>query len=185
MEGGTFKHPEEGVFRLVRGIFVFAGGTQTRYDEFERASSGGTGEAKAPDFLSRLRGHINVKGINAGEDSAGIQDSLYPLRRAIILRSILERGGLVTEVDNVAQINKSLLKALLTIRNVKKENAFKYDARSLRTIIDMCLRLHGRIEKASLPPPGVLNMHIVSESFDKEMERHPSDKSSDDIQTIT
>jgi hypothetical protein len=191
MEGGTFKHPEEGVFRLVRGIFVFAGGTQTRYDEFERAGSGGTKNvdvftiAKAPDFLSRLRGHINVKGINAGEDSGGTEDSLYPLRRAIILRSILERGGLVTEVDNVAQIDKSILKALLTIRNVKRMNAFKYDARSLRAIIDMCLRLHGRIEKASLPPPGVLDMHIDSGRFYEEMERHPSNKFSDDIQTTT
>jgi ATPase family associated with various cellular activities (AAA) len=194
MEGGTFKHPDEGVFRLGRGIFVFAGGTTPRYDLFVKAGSAKTEEAskafrsaKGPDFLSRLRGHINVKGINAAAAGSGQEgDSLYPLRRAIILRSLLERTGLITEVDNIAQIDGSLLNALLILRTRGTRKSFRYDTRSLKTVIDMCLRLHGRIEKASLAPPDVLDMHIDSTDLYEEMAKHPDHEDvSDDIQTTT
>jgi hypothetical protein len=182
MEGGTFKHPEEGVFRLGRGIFVFAGGTRENYEAFvveeaqakddkARARFEAFKDAKAPDFLSRLRGHLNVKGINAAGEPGPNDDHLYPLRRAVILRSILQRTGLITEVDNIAQIDNGLLKALLVLRR-GREKVFKYDIRSLKTVIDMCSRLHGRIEKASLPLSAELEMHVDSNLLYQEMKLH-------------
>jgi hypothetical protein len=184
MEGGTFKHPDEGVFRLGRGIFVFAGGTATTYKEFEeqgtrKTEDGGEvfRDAKGPDFLSRLRGHVNIKGINFAPFPGQNDDKLYPLRRAVILRSILHRTGLVTEVDKTAQIDNSLLDTLLVLRDkegekIKKGAVFKYDTRSLKTVVEMCLRLHGRIERASLPPPALLDMHVKSELLYEEMPKH-------------
>lgn len=189
MEGGSFKHPDEGIFGLGRGIFVFAGGTEVNYQAFEQRGAKETMEkrgqsfkdAKGPDFLSRLRGHINIKGINFAPYPEEEDDKLYPLRRAVILRSILQRTGLVTDVDEIAQIDNSLLDALLILRDEegeknKKPAVFKYDTRSLKTIIDMCLRLHGRIEKASLPPTALLDMHVKSWLLDKAMADHPDPK---------
>ena len=48
--------------------------------------SGGK-DAKKPDFLSRLRGYVNVHGPN----QLGGSDAAYVLRRAFLLRSLLER----------------------------------------------------------------------------------------------
>lgn len=191
MEGGTFKHPEEGVFRLGRGIFVFAGGTRGNYKEFvveeprakvnkiAQESFNKFKNAKAPDFLSRLRGHLNVKGINAAGEPGSNDDHLFPLRRAIILRSILQRTGLITEIDNIAQIDNSLLKALLVLREGKKK-VFRYDIRSLKTVIDMCSRLHGRIEKASLPLEEELEMHVESKLLYQAMKDNPDLKNTSD-----
>jgi hypothetical protein len=193
MEGGSFKHPDEGVFGLGRGIFVFAGGTAANFQKFDKNGrekvKGGEWtfkDAKGPDFVSRLRGHINIKGINFAPFPEETNDNLYPLRRAVILRSILQRARLVTEVDKIAQIDNSLLDALLILRDEDSERTedaplFKYDTRSLKTIIDMCLRLHGRIEQGSLPPKALLDMHVNSKLLYVEMAKRPDlkDKTSD------
>jgi hypothetical protein len=194
MEGGTFKHPEEGVFRLERGIFVFAGGVTHRYSEFsELKQAAGQpkqkgdaqfARAKGPDFISRLRGYIDIKGINSVKGPEKSGDALFMLRRAIILRSVLERNGFVSEPDKVAQIDVSLLDALLVLRGNDKRKGFEYDTRSMRMVVNMCLRLHGRLEKASLPPTALLDMHVDSNQLVREMASRPDPKDRSDDNTI-
>ena len=69
-------------------IFVFAGGTVARFEDFisygdERAERA----AKKPDFVSRLRGYVDVTGPNR----RGPADVAWPLRRALLLRSLIAR----------------------------------------------------------------------------------------------
>ena len=87
MQDGKFR--ENGAFHpLGPAIFVFAGGTAASFAEFaavrdERAEKG----AKKPDFVSRLRGYVDILGPN----KAHADDRAVVLRRALLLRSLLLR----------------------------------------------------------------------------------------------
>ena len=68
MQDGKFKD-ESGEHPLGKCIFVFAGGTSESFEQFTRPMSSKNAEEqktfrdlKAPDFVSRLRGTINVLG---------------------------------------------------------------------------------------------------------------------------
>jgi hypothetical protein len=95
---------------------VFAGGTAKTFDEFQSKVAENAGRhAKGPDFISRLRGYLNIKGINknAGENSVS---DLLALRRAIVLRSILDRKAKqIFDERNIARIDHGLIKAFLRV----------------------------------------------------------------------
>jgi hypothetical protein len=77
MQAGEFRD-HDGTHPLGHGIFVFAGGTSSTFAEFtheanakapatdEGAMSDGQvfRDAKGPDFVSRLRGYIDLKSID-------------------------------------------------------------------------------------------------------------------------
>ena len=46
------------------GDFVFAGGTASSFEDFIAFGDDAGGAAKKPDFVSRLRGFIDVTGPN-------------------------------------------------------------------------------------------------------------------------
>ena len=86
MEDGKFRegqvsHP------IGRAIFVFAGGTKHRMQDF--AAHAGIDDdtfrnLKGPDFISRLKGYVNVLGVNPREDE---RDPDHVIRRAMWLRA--------------------------------------------------------------------------------------------------
>jgi hypothetical protein len=72
-------HPIE----MKRAVFVFAGGMADTFEDFPAAHGDYFRTAKGPDFASRLRGHVNVLGVNN-----------WPyrrVRRATILRLSIEK----------------------------------------------------------------------------------------------
>lgn len=74
----------------VSKVMVFAGSSRNRFEDFQEACLKDNDEvkaAKAKDFLSRLRGHINVLGPTA----AGKSDTLAVIRRAPILRDNIQK----------------------------------------------------------------------------------------------
>ena len=94
MEDGEFQegqltHP------IGRSIFVFAGGTSRSMEHFGADIGEDKRRAmKLPDFVSRLKGFINVLGPNRQKSESvpgRTEDPYYVLRRAILLRSILTR----------------------------------------------------------------------------------------------
>ncbi|MGA7075125.1 MAG: RyR domain-containing protein [Halobacteriota archaeon] len=166
MQDGTFQdgqitHP------IGRSIFVFAGGTSYSMAAFgEGLKSGEFLAAKGPDFISRLKGYINVLGPNRvrGSDVNKAADPYFVIRRAILLRSSLERssphlfekrGG--TELLNV---DSGVLRALLTTSD------YKHGARSIESIIAMS-QLTGKtaFERSSLPPESQLDLHVDGKCF--------------------
>ncbi len=185
MQDGKFKAAEsEGSYTVGRAIFVFAGGTADTFEKFEGNVRKET-SAKGPDFISRLRGHLNILPINAlskppkkedvrdlaeavdrlaqaiNKSSTGIdenveehtQDKAKPidncrllLRRAIILRSVLER-----EASEIVD---------------SKKNARIDDGnRSMEAIVKMARLEKGWLRVASLPSADQLGMHVDDELF--------------------
>jgi hypothetical protein len=172
MEDGTLGHVEDAnPIRLDRCVLFFAGGTKKTYRDFscEDPSLGDAerlqfGLAKGPDFISRLRGHINVKGVNR----VNAADTLFPIRRGVVIRYCLDSCRLINHDE--AMIDCGVLHAMLRI------NTFKHGARSIRALIAMCIPLNGRLEKASLPADNLLNMHVDSVEFGSLIEEYKPQK---------
>jgi hypothetical protein len=156
MQDGEFKH---GDLKLKIGspILVFAGGTSSSYREFTRkdrkeTDKEGFQSAKGPDFVSRLRGFVDT----TGPDRRNEGDDVFIIRRAVILRSIIE-----TSYKNLlgkhkeAQIDRGVLNALLRVPR------YEHGVRSIEAIFEMSrVGSAQRFEKSSLPPRDQLEMHL-------------------------
>ena len=82
MQDGLVVHHGIAI-EMKRAVFLFAGGTADSFEEFPGAHIGYFRSAKGPDFVSRLRGHLNIRGVN---------DWPYrQVRRATVLRLAIER----------------------------------------------------------------------------------------------
>jgi len=167
MQDGKLK---DGVREIGPAIFVFAGGvhpsfgrfdprTDSAYDnlreseEYQQRLKKFSGQ-KGPDFISRLRGHIDVLPIN---DDAGRPKHF--IRRAMQLRSFLELGDHVDARTKLARINDALVYAFLTA------DRYRHGVRSMQAILEMCSPIHKRIEIASLPSRAQLEMHVDATEF--------------------
>jgi hypothetical protein len=160
MEDGRFR--DRGGFHPVGpAIFVFAGGTATRFADFvvysdERAERA----AKKPDFISRLGGYVDVTGPNP-QDAA---DVAWPLRRALLLRSLVAQrapqmmtpGGTGSQLE----IDEGVLRAFLLV------GEYIHGARSMAAIVRMsALSGKPRFERASLPARQQLGLHVDADQF--------------------
>ncbi len=113
--------------------------------------------AKGPDFLSRLRGFVNIKGPDKIDD----RDNLYVIRRALVLRHHLQKKAPhLKDTGKKISINFGVLRALLTASN------YKHGFRSMEAIVEMSM-LAGRktYEQAALPSIEQLNMHVDAQDF--------------------
>jgi hypothetical protein len=156
---GQILHP------LGKAIFVFAGGVCHSIEDFVRESEG-LRDAKAPDFISRLRGYVNILGANPPETSQdkNVSDPFYLVRRAILLRSILWRNApQVFENRNSKgklNIDNSVLRAILKTRQ------YKHGARSMEAVIGMSnLAGKARFDQSSLPSEAQLDLHVDGQDF--------------------
>ncbi|HWR39627.1 MAG TPA: AAA family ATPase [Patescibacteria group bacterium] len=165
---------QDGVFRegdsqhsLGKAIFVFAGGTSNTIQTFcgediaeEEELKQFTREfknAKGPDFLSRLRGYVNILGPNQTDPQ---NDQLFILRRAMLLRSLLEKKTPHLILGTEAQIDDGVLRALLKIPR------YKHESRSMEAILDMSLLTNARKwEQSYLPSQEQLKLHVDEEAF--------------------
>jgi hypothetical protein len=149
---GQLTHP------IGRCIFVFAGGTCARVEDFSEVTHSDAGrQAKGPDFVSRLKGFVNVVGPNP--QSPG--DAFHVVRRAILVRSILGRSApQLFGRDGRANIDDGVLRAFLETRE------FRHGTRSLEAVVAMS-SLSGRTtyERSSLPPEPQLDLHVEAEDF--------------------
>jgi hypothetical protein len=153
---GQVTHP------LGRSIFVFAGGTSRTMADFgSELKDDELRIAKVPDFISRLKGYVNVLGPN----KQGERDKHHIIRRAILLRSMLERNApqlCISQEDGTKsiEIDDGLLRALLETRE------YKHGARSMESLVAMSL-LAGKtsFERSSLPPVEQLKLHVDPDDF--------------------
>jgi hypothetical protein len=186
MQDGEFKDGETS-HPIGKAIFVFAGGTNSTYQEFysQAADRNRTGTAaphshpaeatsyelgdrqvgdarqqfitaKGPDFVSRLRGYVNIIGPNPASPA----DQFFSLRRAMALRfQIKERAKDLFEGEGV-KIDQGVLRALLRIPE------YKHGLRSMEAILDMSLLSECEtFEQAALPPVEQLELHVNGEMF--------------------
>ena len=152
MNDGKFRDADS-EYSLGKTVFVFAGGTSHTFREFqEKCSAPEARAAKAPDFLSRLRGHVDILGPSRPRgDSA---DALYVVRRALVLRDLLKNKGKNLFAGDDLRIHPEVLKMLLSAN-------YQHGARSMEAVLDMC-RIAGKptFGLADLPPDEQLEVHI-------------------------
>ncbi|MGA2502659.1 MAG: RyR domain-containing protein [Anaerolineales bacterium] len=158
MQDGSFQEGQL-VHPIGRCIFVFAGGTSHCMEEFGATISEEEKRAvKLPDFVSRLRGYLNVLGPNPQGDTS--QDPFFILRRAIVLRSIFERNVSQIIRNKVVNIDLGILRAFLNT------HTYKHGVRSMESIIGMS-SLAGKTgyERSSLPSEEQLTLHVEARDF--------------------
>ncbi|HKH48986.1 MAG TPA: RyR domain-containing protein [Thermoanaerobaculia bacterium] len=179
---GQITHP------IGKCVFVFAGGTSDTLQQFgvaepeppqltlqelaklkheARADRKLAEEAfrefkllKGPDFISRLHGFLNVLGANP-RPSTNCPDITWPIRRALILRSVRE-----LKENEELDIDPGLLHALLSTPN------YRHGARSLEKIVVALVngREGGRLRRAALPSDPTLDRETNAAEFHRLME---------------
>jgi hypothetical protein len=154
MQDASFREGEA-LHRLGKALYVFAGGTCSRFADFDRGRDGAFVELKGPDFISRLRVTLDVKGPNPRQPG----ETAHLIRRALLLRAQLERHhpGLLDPDSGLAAISTAVVRAFLRVER------YLHGARSLETIVKAS-RPGSFFDPAALPGPGVLGGH-VSEDF--------------------
>lgn len=157
-----------GMHPLGKSIFVFAGGIYKSFQEFcinmginstispdsfrNNMVQNNLMTEKCPDFVSRLRGYVNILGPNKIPEK---KDEAYVIRRAIQLRSLIEEKAPNIVENGIVHIDENILKALIRVPK------YIHGVRSMQAIIEMSM-LGGRDswEKASLPPKDQLELHV-------------------------
>lgn len=157
MEDGEFVHQGEAV-KLARAVFVFAGGTAHRAADFGEQDPGRFRQAKGPDFVSRLRGSLDVFGPNDGDLSERCR------RRALSI------GFQLTEVLKT-DAERGLLEALL------RAGRYRHGNRSLAAVLELCARARGpavggatrALKIGDLPEDDLLSMHVDNGPLDASL----------------
>lgn len=171
MQDGLFRE-EDAVHPIGKAIFVFAGGTSSTFEEFCGETITDDGEkkrflmefrsAKGPDFISRLRGNVNILGPNPASHRL---DQLFVIRRAMLLRSFFERklSHLIND-RREAQIDNGVLRALLKVPR------YKHESRSMEAIMDMSILTGAKKwEQSHLPSKDQLKLHVDEEQFTRHL----------------
>ena len=158
MQDGCFQQGEI-THPIGQAIFVFAGGTSETLAGFGGALDVKTlRELKVPDFLSRLKGFINVMGPNPAGGNASA-DPHFVVRRALLLSSFLSMTApqlrCVEDGREVLGIDPGVLSGLLNV------SRYKHGARSMESVLAMS-QLSGktRFERSCLPPEAQLGLHV-------------------------
>jgi hypothetical protein len=178
MQDGKFKAGES-TYRIGRAIFVFAGGISSSWHEFyeKQKDKAFFKNAKGTDFVSRLRGYLDIETINFHpvQSVAAADDrrkkriwAILMFRRAVLLRSLLEKHlpGIFDPNTTEPRIDGGVVRAFLKVKR------YEHESRSMQAIIQMSrISLRGRFQRSSLPGPEQLKMHVNAEEFFKCMNR--------------
>ncbi len=153
------------IHKIKNAVFVFAGGTATSFKKFLPSNPDeeiAFKHVKGPDFISRLKGMLNIKGPNPVD----ITDRAYVIRRAILMRDMLVRKfpSIYNKEDGSINISTSLLSALL------RTSQYRHGTRSIEFIFDMS-RLAGvkKFTPSCLPIMEQLDIHLDTDDFNKKI----------------
>ena len=185
MQDGEFQEGQL-THNIGKSIFVFAGGTCACMEEFEEQARLAKAQ-KGPDFLSRIKGFLNVMGPNplipysvkdpgtlispaAAHRSSPSEnaDPEYIIRRAILINSLLQLGYPQLFKDGVLQIDDGVLNAFLLVPR------YKHGTRSLETIFKTS-QLFGKTKyhRSDLPPESQLDLHVDGQQFFELVAQEP------------
>jgi len=148
-----------------KSIFVFAGGTRDNYADFAAPLFlRGTEEneekynkfkdAKGPDFLSRLRGTLDIPGLDLEPEFEPFGPTeAYPCEASILLRranilayQLHEKAASLEDANKVLDVSEPVLRALLYLPR------FVHGNRSFEALLDMSHLVDARKFTPSLLP---------------------------------
>nr|WSW48678.1 hypothetical protein OG296_36680 [Streptomyces sp. NBC_01001] len=167
IQDGKFQQGESSHL-IGPSIFVFAGGTAMDYKSFQQKAKEAGPDSKATDFESRLRGYMDIEGINPAYKGAN-PDARLMLHRALVLHSLLRKYQVATTESGEYDIDLGIMCAFLEIPE------YRYDVRSMEAIIQMSRRKkRQRFGDSALPSSDQLDMHVVTgQEFRNIVHRHP------------
>lgn len=163
MQDGLFRGQAQD-YRVGRAIFLFSGGTAERFADFQDKLANDDEkrkQVKLNDFLSRLRGHLDVQSLNEREGDDEPEKRLIKIKRALFLRSLLMTWAKPilkpAEKPNemVASIQTEVIDLFLNKWN------YKHGVRSMEAIIQTSRWINGEYVLASLPAKALLASHVV------------------------
>ena len=107
-------------------------------------------------LLDNLHGVVNLSGPN----QTGPQDKLFPIRRGLMLRQLLNERHPHLNVNGTMKIDDAVLHALLFVPS------YKHGLRSLEKIVSTS-RLSGRkkFDVSALPPEEQIQLHVNGRTF--------------------
>ncbi len=146
---------------IAGAVFVFAGGTARSFPEFLPEDEESTEEfqrVKGPDFVSRLKGILNIKGPNP----TSVTDRRHIIRRALLLRNLFEQQARNFYDPETGRVNIShgLLRALLRV------SEFRHGSRSMEFIVGMSRKAGiSRYTPSCLPLAEQLDIHLDVDDF--------------------
>ena len=154
-----------GVMRPIgRAIFIFTGSMYATMAQF-RDHAASMPAVHMPEFISFLHGFVDIIGPNP----FGSTDKTCALRRAIFLRSLLERNAPRLISEGRIKIEMGVLRAFLYV------STFIYGIRSMDSIINMSsLAGKTRYRAEDLPAPQQLSLHVNAEEFLTLSQQQPS-----------
>ncbi len=185
MQDGEFQEGQL-IHNIGKSIFVFAGGTCSCMEEFEDIARDAVSD-KGPDFLSRIKGFINIMGPNPmlgytdrkkanlkpGDEAAELilarnADPEFIIRRAILINSLLYLSFKQLFKNNMLQIDDGVLNAFLLVPR------FKHGTRSMETIFKTS-QLYGKdkYHRSDLPPESQMNLHVDGQQFYELLSQEP------------
>ncbi|MCD4728434.1 MAG: hypothetical protein K8R46_12275 [Pirellulales bacterium] len=160
---------ENDTFRFGKSIFVFAGGVSKSHQDFVKRF-GNLSKQKASDFLSRIRGHVNVQDISFKmtdeektlDPKKNFKIDSAKIRRAVVLRAMLQKY--VPQVINPAKttaVHPAIVAAFLGIPK------FRHGVRSMEAIIQMSQVPTSALsfQPSALPTSPQLDMHVDAKMF--------------------
>ena len=164
MQDGTFQEGKE-THPIGKSIFIFAGSMTYTMDHFaEEMGKAALIGKKGPDFLSRIRGYLNVFGPNRKPwfnpataqwcSSGDPKDNCYSIRRALFISHVLGSGTKYLNID------PQLLRALIEV------SFYKNGARGLDRLLTNLSACQGRkIELSDLPSKEIIRMNVDYNDF--------------------
>lgn len=163
MQDGEFtlngKH-----YEMNAAVLVFAGATASSFQQFlphTKEEQDTFRLTKGYDFVSRLKGILNIKGPNPTR----VTDRSSVIRRAMLLREqITEKFPDICEEGRV-NISHSLLSAMLSV------SEYRHGTRSIELILAMsCLSGVRKFTPSCLPMDEQLNLHLNARDFKRKLQ---------------
>jgi hypothetical protein len=140
---------------LAKAVYIFAGGTAAKMEEFGTRDPDGFRLAKGPDFVSRLHSFIDVLGPN---------DRTEPeLRRSVALWFALEAAR--KQIGRPLALDEDFLPYLI------RAGRYRHGQRSVEAVVAMMAERANSGDKLghkALPADFLLAMHVDRGPFDPE-----------------
>ena len=152
-------------YQVNGAVFAFAGATAESFYGFLPSNEEEDvvfRMVKGTDFVSRLKGILNIKGPNPASET----DRSHMIRRAMLLREQIVRkiSGIYDPEGGLVNISRGVLSALLSV------SEYRHGARSLEFILDMSrLTNTSRFTSSCLPPAQQLDIHLDVEDFNRKL----------------
>lgn len=158
MQDGQFKDADS-IYHTGRAVLIFAGGINHCFNEFrERVRNINFCEAKGPDFIGRLRGVIDVAGLQFSDEEGVMEETTWPamarrIQSAILLRSTLQKVWKLRPDEKIEEYDKTLVDSFLSAH-------YRHGVRSMEAILQMGNFRHKKLMPWGLPTDAQLDLHV-------------------------